>query len=142
MFANLLAVTSGYCSELANRFGTGWNRFWFAPTDPSVTCLLRIGLGLGAVSYFLSHSIDLQVWFGPAGLLPSATVQQLEQSFLENARGYHWSHLNFVQDTGVLWVAHLVAVLVSLALALGFYTRASSVITSVAVLSYVHRAPM
>jgi hypothetical protein len=128
-------------SELAARFGSAWNRFWFTPADARVPSLLRLLTGLLAVYYLLSHTSDLIVWFGPYGLLPADTVRQLtgggggEPTFRPTL-------LNHLTTTGGLWAFHAVALLIAVGFTAGLYSRVTNVLTLAVVLCYVHRAPM
>ena len=48
----MLAIGS-YFRTLSSRFGNGWNRFWFAPSDPMTLGVIRIFtalVALGALS--------------------------------------------------------------------------------------------
>lgn len=128
-------------SELAARFGSAWNRFWFTPADARVPSLLRLLTGLLAIYYLLSHTSDLIVWFGPYGLLPADTVRQLtgggggEPTFRPTL-------LNHLTTTGGLWAFHAVALLIAVGFTAGLYSRVTNVLTLAVVLCYVHRAPM
>src|SRR5205085_2642600 len=46
-----MSERQGYWTTLAARFGEGWNRFWFTPSDPLSLGVLRIGIGL--ILFFL-----------------------------------------------------------------------------------------
>jgi hypothetical protein len=49
---------------LAARCIRGWNRFWFAPADPTALGLIRILCGLTALYIHAAYSLDLQEFFG------------------------------------------------------------------------------
>src|SRR5436309_499647 len=81
----------------------------------------------------------LTLWYANDGALPPSAVRRL----LELTGGdpnYHVSYLNYFSASMAL-VVHALAVIASLAFAVGFLTRVSGVLTLVAVLAYVHRAP-
>lgn len=138
MLARLFNAIPTYFAQLVNRVGTGWNRFWFSPTDPSVACLLRIVCGLCVVGFFVSHTWDLQAWFGLNGILSVETVEQLSPS----GSGYRWSFLDYAEGGWTLWAFHALAIATALSFTLGAFTRVTCWLTLLALLSYVHRAPM
>jgi uncharacterized membrane protein YphA (DoxX/SURF4 family) len=129
-----------YFQELAERFGSGWNRFWFTPVDPIGLCLVRALTGMMSLWFILSFTPDLITWMGPDGLLPIDTVRQLTV----DDRGWNGraSYLYFVDEPGLLWGVHLVAIAIAATFTLGLATRITSVVTLAIVLSYIHRMPM
>jgi hypothetical protein len=134
-------AVSRYLGELTETVGRNWNRFWFTPQAGPTLGWLRLLSGLLAVYFLLSHTADLERWFGPHGLLPVETVRQLggEQSGLHPLR---FSPLAYLQTPASLWMFHLTAIAAAVAFAAGLASRVTGVLTLAAVLSYVHRAPM
>lgn len=130
-----------YFRELTTAFGNGWNRFWFTPVDPFGVCLLRVLTGVMALWFVISFTPDLITWFGPNGLLPIESVQQLtaDREALWNGRA---SYLYYVDEPALLWAVHVAGILVVAAFTLGLATRITNVLALVIVLSYIHRAPM
>lgn len=113
----------------------GWNDFWFRPSDPATLGLIRILAG-GMMFYtHLVWSLDLMAFFGADGWLSPAAVGVLQQ------RSYAWSYLWLVSSPAALWTVHIAALGVFLLLTLGLFSRVTSVLAAVAVLSYVSRAP-
>ena len=129
------AVTS-YLSEFIRRFGDGWNRYWYTPVDPLPAAVLRIGVGSVAFYLIALFSFDLLQFFGPHGLLPSASVKSI---YAEN---YRLSYFDWVQDTATLRAMHYAGLVVLAAYVVGFWSRVTSVLSLVVFLSYFHRAPM
>ena len=66
---------SAYRRELTAEALGGWNRFWFAPTDPATLCLLRVLVGSMLFYTHLVWSLDLAGFFSPAGRLPVEFVR-------------------------------------------------------------------
>jgi hypothetical protein len=142
-------AVQSYFSRLSDEFSAGWNQFWFVPRDPMTLCVLRVLTGLLSLYYVASHTLDLNRWFGPYGLLPAGMVRQPEftgPTILDGASisqaSFHISYLSWITDSSLLWVAHAVALLVVLAFTLGLFSRITNVLSVLVVLSYVHRAPM
>ncbi len=133
------AAVSSYWNELTDQFGSGWNRFWYTPADPYKLGVIRIATGVVALVFQLTYSADLSRWFGPDGLLPVAKVQQLG-----GLNRVSWSYFNdqLCSTPGEIWFAHLVGTGVLVLFTLGLFSRVTSVLSLVVVLSYIHRAPM
>lgn len=127
-----------YFSGLSAHVGARWTHFWFEPLDLFPLSVLRIGAGLMAFYYVYSHTADLLRWFGPRGLLPIETVEQ----FTGGMENFRFSYFNFVDVPGAVWTLHIIGALVVLLFLLGLFTRVTSVLSLIVVLSYVHRAPM
>lgn len=123
-----------YFSALLAESAQGWNRFWFRPRDPFAVCLLRIVVGVVALVFHASHTADLLRWFGPHGLLPIETAAKLNAD-----AQFRWSLLSLSEHPAWLWSVHLVGFVVLLLFTVGLWTRATSVLTLIFVLSYVHR---
>ena len=64
-------------SEFTDRFGSGWNRFWFTPADSLPLAVLRVCVGVVALAYVGSHTTDLIRWFGANGFMPADDVGRL-----------------------------------------------------------------
>jgi hypothetical protein len=132
----MVAAISDYFSTLCDRFGQGWNRFWFTPSDPLLLSLLRVLTGAFAFYVVFSYTPDLQRFFGPGGLLPVAAVEQLRGDY------FGWSYLSYTTTAGGLWAAHIAGLIVLALFAFGLFARVTSVLSLVVVLSYIHRAPI
>ena len=133
--------------DLVRHLGDGWNRFWFTPRDPWGLCLIRVLTGIVALYWVISYSGDLVRWFGPEGLLPESTVNELTGASQRVAGGgtvrvFHWSYFYFLETPVELWIAHAGSILVVGLLTVGLFTRVTSILSLVVILSYIHRAPM
>lgn len=129
-------------SELIEEFGERWNRFWFTPSDPTLCAILRIAVGALAALHFVDLASALARWFARDGLLPPETVTRVLELTGSAGSSYRFSHLNGFPAGWELWALHVLAMIVSLAFAAGLFTRVTGVLTLVAMLSYVHRAPL
>jgi len=97
-------------------------------------------VGLAAALHLADLASGLITWYAQDGLLPPATVHRLLELTTGDAE-YHLSYLNLIGDAGELRIMHGAAIVAALCFAAGLFTRASGVLTLMAVLSYVHRAP-
>ena len=126
-----------YFSDLADRFGRNWNTFWFKPSDPFALSVMRILSGLIALYVIGSYSVDLMVFFGPQGILPVEVVDQLS-----DAGAVRFSLLNYLSTPFELYTVHTISLIILVLFTLGLWTRVTSVLAWLIVLSYVQRAPI
>jgi hypothetical protein len=126
---------TGYLQELATRFGAGWNKFWFEPRDVATVALMRMLTGAMALYFVASFTPDLVEWFGTDGLL---TISLAEQFSGDAAR---WSFFYYLESPTDLWIAHVASLAVIVLYTVGAFSRVTSVLATIAVLSCIHRAP-
>lgn len=127
--------------NVTEEFGERWNRFWFTPADALPCSVLRIIVGLLATAHFLAIGPGLSIWYASDGALAPAAVKRILELPGGGGASFHVSYLNYQAGSTALYVIHAIAVIVSLAFAAGLFTRASGLLTLVALLAYVHRAP-
>ncbi len=133
----MFAVIANYLREFVESVGNGWNRFWFVRRDPLALSVMRICVGLLALYAHLTYTPDLARFFGADGLLPMSAVEELRGS-----DRFGPTYLEFFTTRGELWGAHAAGAVVLLLFTAGVFTRVTSVLALVVVLSYVHRGPM
>lgn len=131
---------AAYFQTLVTRFGEGWNRFWFAPSDPVSLAVVRIGIGLVALYVVATYGFDLRRFFDPVvGLLPVETVAGI---LLQNDRAVRFSYFDYASDGLTLQLMHYLGVAVLVAFTVGWKTRITSVLSWLVFLSYFHRGPL
>jgi hypothetical protein len=152
----MMTAIRDYFAALVESFGHGWNRFWFTPSDPAALSLLRICTGLIALYVVLSYTPDLDVLFGPAGLVSPESLESLQaetsdvlrRQFVSHQardampREFAFSYLNHVHSSSMLYAAHWAGVAVLALYTAGLFTRVTSVLALVVALSYIHRGPL
>jgi Vitamin K-dependent gamma-carboxylase len=131
-----------------------WNRFWFAPIDPTGLGFMRICAGLLVLYTHLAYSYDLFSYLGPHSWLDqqAQTWARKETSIydppdnwtdpprkLEENAQYTWSIFYHVNDPFWVVVIHVSALAVMLLFTLGLWTRVTSVLTWMAAMCYLHR---
>ncbi|MCA9246013.1 MAG: hypothetical protein KDA42_02830 [Planctomycetales bacterium] len=126
-----------YAAELVDRFGRGWNRFFFIPVDPLPTAVLRIAVGAIALYWQVTYTADLDRFLGADGLFPQALVERLSGGGFSR-----WTLFALFPDATGIWIAHGLAFVVLLAFLLGLKARVTAPLALYVVLSYIHRAPM
>lgn len=127
-----------YFNQLALRFGQGWNRFWYKPSDPLPLCAIRIATGLVALYLHFTFTFDLVYFFGNGGILPPNLTSQMYGSLFDPAT---FSYLTYLDSPAELYVAHAIGAVVLLLFTLGYHARITSVLALIVTLSYVHRSP-
>jgi hypothetical protein len=130
----------GYFAELTESLGGGWNRFWFAPSDPLPCSVLRVAVGLLVIAHLLSLTAGLDRWYARDGLLSPGSVRVIVAAETDDAQ-YHFSLLGSLGS----WEARIVhglAIAVAAAFAVGLFARFTGLLTMLALLGYFHRLPL
>lgn len=123
-----------YVRGLARSFADGWNSFWFTPADPSLLGLIRILTGLMLLYTHAVWGLVLGDFFGPSGWLSPELVHAIQQG--QHAYSFWW----FVPAGGI-WAAYAIAMTILVMFTVGLWTRLTSILSFVVVISFVHRAP-
>lgn len=131
-----MGATGNYFRTLTSRFGNGWNRFWFAPSDPMTLCVIRILTAAVALYLYLTYLPDLNRFFGPGGLLSRESMLQLRDNVPV------FSVFDYATSASTLWILYWAGAAALVAMLFGLFTRVSVVLALVAVLSLIHRGPM
>lgn len=125
----------------ADSFGAAWSAFWFTPTKGLRLGLLRLLVGIIALIYFAMWSIDLERFLSHDGVMPpSVTSAVLDADPLY----YPWrfSFLDYLPNRSTLWGFHFAAIAAATLCMLGVASRWTTLLTLIAVHSYVHRVPL
>lgn len=132
-----------------------WDRFWFAPADPTSLGLIRICAGLVILYVHVAYSFLLFSYVSPGAWLDNQAIDYLRDKLPISIPGwdwqasdyvythgtYRWSLFFDVQDPAGIVAVHVGIILASLLFTLGAWTRVTSVLCWVGALSYIHRAP-
>lgn len=111
----------------------GWNRFWFTPRRPTTLGVIRIATGLIALYSQLVWVLEFDTFFSERGLLPN----EYRQLFFGV---YTWSHFDFVQSPALLKLIHWAGLGVVILFTAGLFTRVTSILTTLLLISYINRA--
>lgn len=128
-----------YFRTLSSRFGAGWTRFWFTPSDAIVLSLLRVLTAGVALWWYLSLLPDLQAWFGPNGMFSLEAALAARNA--SDAR-FAISLLDYVNSASQLWVVYSLGIAAIGLMLLGLFSRVTTIASLVFVLSFIHRAPI
>lgn len=93
-----------------------------------------------ATLFVASFTGDLIGWFGPSGMLSLDTLFQLTGAGEQQM--YRFSFFYLTESPMVLGILHCLSLAILVAYTLGVFSRVTSILAFLIVLSYVHRAPM
>ena len=129
-----MKLVTDYFRELWTASWTGWNRFWFTPSDPATLSLIRILAGSMLLYTHWSWSVDLLGFFGSEGRIPVEFAQRFQDT------PFAWSYLYYISSPTWLWVAHVAALVILFLFMIGYLTRVMSVLVVLITISYAHRS--
>lgn len=112
---------------------SAWNEFWFQRRDPATLGLIRIFTGLLVLYSQYVWGRELLTFFGPNAALPA----EYRSLLFEN---YAWSHFDWVTSATAMWTVHWIGLVVVALFTLGCWSRVTSVLTAMLVISYCNRA--
>jgi hypothetical protein len=130
-----MGAVRSYFDTLAKRFGDGWNRFWFMPSDPFALSVMRVLTGVLALALYLSYLPDLEGWFGPDGILSENAMLKLRSAPV-------FSLFDYANSTAALWSCFWVGAAAIALFTVGVFTRVTSILALLAILSILHRGPV
>src|SRR6266566_1265219 len=132
---NSMGAMRSYFDTLIQRFGEGWNRFWFTPSDPFTLSVIRVLTGIVALAIYLSYLPDLEGWFGPDGILS-------EDAMLRFRSAPVFSLFDYADSPAALWFWFWAGAAAIAMFTVGLLTRVTSILALLAVLSILHRGPV
>ncbi|MEZ6049775.1 MAG: hypothetical protein R3C02_00045 [Planctomycetaceae bacterium] len=127
-------IVSRYLTDLAHQSAETWNRFWYTPTDPATLGLIRLLTGLMLVYTHWVWGLDFESFFGPESWVNSELVQRYQQD------SYVFS-LWFLVPYEYAFAVHMMCVGILGLFALGVFTRVTSILSLLIVISYSNRLP-
>jgi hypothetical protein len=130
----LLSPVYRELSDSARDLAGAWEAFWFTPADPTLLGVLRILTGLMLVYTHAVWGLALNEFFGPASWLSPELVRALQ------ADQYTYSFWWAVPPDS-LWTAYALSMLVLLLFTVGLFTRWTSILSLIVVISFAHRVP-
>lgn len=137
-------MIAAYFKRFIDTFGKGWNTFWYTPADPLPLGLIRLLTGLIAIASLVSYTPDIERFLTDTGMVPVSLVVELQSPQLDNGqlvRPWRWSYFDFIGSNEVRLV-HWCGIAVVVLYTLGLFSRVTSVLALIVVLSYLHRTPI
>ncbi len=133
MRALILAVVL-YPWRFAQWMRREWNVFWHRPADPGVLGLIRVLTGLILIYSHGVWGLALEDFFGPYGWVSRDLARNAPG--VDQAYSFWW----YVPESW-LWPAYLASMAVLVVFTLGLWTRVSSILAFLVVVSFVQRVP-
>jgi Vitamin K-dependent gamma-carboxylase len=129
-----LRAAGDYLVKLARSLARGWNDFWYTPADPGLLGLIRILTGMMLLYNHAIWGVVLDDFFGPY----SWASRELAQKIFEDqyAFTFWWS-----VPPRWIWLAYVLSMTVLFWFTIGLWTRFSSILAVVVVISFAHRVP-
>jgi predicted DCC family thiol-disulfide oxidoreductase YuxK len=123
-----------YLRGLARDAWAAWNRFAFAPSDPTPLGAVRVAAGALAFWSVFVYGLDLRAYLGSDGWMsPAAIAQSLEGRAV-------WSLWSLVPE-GLLRPAWVACLVVLAMFTVGLWSRVTAVLAWAIVVSTARRAP-
>jgi predicted DCC family thiol-disulfide oxidoreductase YuxK len=111
----------------------GWNRFFFKPISPVPVAIYRILLGTLIVANHALLLPDVFEWFSDQGTLSFATARKLSGG--QGFNLFTW----LPHSDAMAWTVFIASWLAAVTMAIGFFTRTSTVILYVTLITLHHR---
>ena len=137
----------------------GWlekfDRFWFTPVAPNSIGLIRLLTGCLIFYITLCYSFELLAFVGPDGIVNQSLADHFRKDTPMYVMAPEWSE-NTIEITKTnlswsifyhttspfwIWVVHLGFLIANFFMAVGLFSRTSSIISWIGALAYIHRAP-
>lgn len=124
-----------YLAALGRDARSAWDRFAFAPADPTPLGVVRVATGALAFWSVFVYGLDLHAYLGPEGWMSPASVRRIFAG-----RPYVWSLWWLVPD-GLLRPAWVACLVVLAMFTVGLGSRVTAVLSWAIVVSTARRAP-
>jgi hypothetical protein len=111
-----------------------WDQFWFTPADPTLLALIRWCAGAIILYAHCVWSLELPTFFGQDAMLPAEY-----RAGLVDGTHYVWSHFDWLPSAAWLWPVHIAGLVVMFLFWIGAWTRVTSILTALLVISYANR---
>ncbi len=125
----------GLLRDYFRQLTEAWNEFWFTPSPAATLCLLRILVGSMLCYTHLVWTLELPTFFSVEGVFSA----QYQRDFTGGSP-FQASHFHWLNSAWWLWGTHAVCLLILVAFTIGFWTRITSVLAFLVVVSYANRA--
>jgi len=129
-----LSPVTGYLISLVARTAEGWNTFWYAPADPTLLGVIRVLTGLMLLYTHAVWGLALNDFFGADGWISRDLVNLLPTN--QYAYSLWW-----LIPPGWLGPTYAVLLLILALFTVGLWTRVTSLLSLLIVISCVNRVP-
>ena len=136
----VLRPIANYVMGFAHRVADGWNSFWYTPVDPTLLGLIRILTGLMLLYTHAVWGMALNDFFGADAWIS----RELVDVVLTNQEAYpnHFAYsVWWLIPPRWIWPAYAAMMLFLVLFTVGLWTRITSILSLVVVISFVNRVP-
>ncbi len=127
-------VVGQYFEQLSARAAESWNRFWFTPTDPATLGAIRVLTGLILVYTHWVWGLDFESFFGPESWVTPDLLRKYQQNV--------WVFsLWYIVPYEYVFQVHMLCLGALSLFTFGVFTRVTSVLSLLIVISYANRLP-
>ena len=123
-----------YVADSARSLARWWNAFWYTPADPTLLGVVRILTGLMLLYTHAVWGMALDAFFGPTAWLSKELVPSIQSD--QFAYSFWW-----LVPSNWMWPAYGVSMLILALFTIGLWTRVTSIMALVVVISFAHRVP-
>jgi len=119
-----------------------WNRFWFAPTDPTTLAAVRICTGMVLLYTYVTVTPQLFRFIGPNAWIDAAAMEEIRRPDGPIGAWWGWSIYFLVSSPWAVGLIHTAFLGCLVAFTIGLFTRIASILVWVGHLSFIHGAFM
>jgi hypothetical protein len=117
-------------------FSERLRNFFFLPSAPYTLAVMRIFTGLMIGYIHIVWMMNLESFMGPFALVNNQTWHALHGGAVPDSK---WTYLAYVESMPLIWVHEILACLAGVMMAIGCFTRASTLMAWFLTLMTVHR---
>jgi hypothetical protein len=130
----VLSPVTGYLARFVTTFCERWNAFWYAPADPALLGIIRVLTGLLLLYTHAIWGLALNDFFGPDGWISRDLVELVQTN--QFAYSLWW-----LVPPAWLWPAYAAMMVILVLFTVGLWTRVTSLLSLLIVISFVQRVP-
>ena len=130
----VLSPVTGYLGHFVATTSERWNAFWYTPADPALLGLIRILTGTMLLYTHAVWGLALYDFFGPDGWISRDLVELVQTN--QFAYSLWW-----LVPPSWLWPAYAAMMVILALFTVGLWTRVTSILSLLIVISFVNRVP-
>jgi uncharacterized membrane protein YphA (DoxX/SURF4 family) len=118
------------------RISQAWNKFWFTPRDPFALCVMRLLVGWMAFYTTFVWGIEAESFLFPHGYNSAEFVSE----YLREWEGPYALSFWFYVPVDWIYPVHYLCLAITFCFMIGLFTRTTSILSLIIVISYAYRA--
>ncbi|WP_296452301.1 HTTM domain-containing protein [Rubinisphaera sp.] len=124
------------CRNYIGQVSKTWTEFWFIPRDPFSMSVMRILVGWMVFYTTLIWGMRLEAFFNVDGF---NSMEMINKNLLTNEGPFAFSFWYWVPEAWV-YPVHYLSLAITFCFMIGLYTRVTSILSLIVVISYAYRA--